>query len=181
MNTRKAISKGLRFYIFSRDNFTCRYCGRQSDVVPLHVDHVTPVCRGGTNDEENLITACQDCNLGKSGKLPSYAAPSEADRLRMAQERNEQAAAAHAVKNARESRAAICKEVLNYYCQARGVEEMDSRTLNTISRYALDLGAELVFDWIDSAVSNLGPYKSDEKFGMYISGCRRSHMKEAGQ
>jgi 5-methylcytosine-specific restriction endonuclease McrA len=32
---RKNIGKRLRFSIFSRDNFSCRYCGRQSDQVPL--------------------------------------------------------------------------------------------------------------------------------------------------
>lgn len=53
---RKAISKGVRFSIFSRDQYQCRYCGRQSDVVELVIDHVIPVAQGGTNDVENLLT-----------------------------------------------------------------------------------------------------------------------------
>ncbi len=58
-----------RFSILRRDNFTCRYCGRAAPGVELHVDHIIPVAEGGQNDEENLVTACQDCNLGK-GAVP---------------------------------------------------------------------------------------------------------------
>ena len=32
----------------------------------MHVDHIEPVSAGGTNDILNLITSCQECNLGKS-------------------------------------------------------------------------------------------------------------------
>jgi 5-methylcytosine-specific restriction enzyme A len=30
-----------------------------------HVDHVTPVLFGGTDDESNLQALCADCNLAK--------------------------------------------------------------------------------------------------------------------
>lgn len=63
---RKHISKGTRFEIFKRDRFTCQYCGRKPPDVILHVDHVVAVKLGGTNAEENLLTSCSDCNLGKS-------------------------------------------------------------------------------------------------------------------
>jgi hypothetical protein len=32
------------------------------------IDHITPVSKGGTNDIENLATACRDCNSGKSDR-----------------------------------------------------------------------------------------------------------------
>lgn len=32
----------------------------------LHVDHVVPVASGGATNEDNLLTACEECNLGKS-------------------------------------------------------------------------------------------------------------------
>ena len=35
----------------------------------VHVDHIIPVVRGGSNDDSNLVTACADCNLGK-GAVP---------------------------------------------------------------------------------------------------------------
>jgi 5-methylcytosine-specific restriction endonuclease McrA len=68
---RKAISNGKRFNIFNRDNFRCTYCGRSSseDGVKLEVDHIIPVAKGGKNTEENLTTACYECNRGKNTKL----------------------------------------------------------------------------------------------------------------
>jgi len=71
MKQRKSISTRTRFEIFKRDSFRCLYCGKAAPSVMLHVDHVLPVCEGGTNDPANLVTACQDCNLGKSGVLLS--------------------------------------------------------------------------------------------------------------
>lgn len=62
----RSISKKLRFSIFHRDRFTCAYCGRTPPGVVLEVDHVVPVAEGGGDDAENLITACFDCNRGKS-------------------------------------------------------------------------------------------------------------------
>jgi len=63
---RKQISKKARFDIFKRDGFVCQYCGATPPGVILHVDHVTTVAMGGKNDPDNLITACESCNLGKS-------------------------------------------------------------------------------------------------------------------
>jgi hypothetical protein len=67
---RKPLGKRLRFSIFHRDGFTCQYCGRtpEQDEVILHVDHIISVKDGGTDDKQNLITSCRDCNLGKSAK-----------------------------------------------------------------------------------------------------------------
>ena len=57
----------LRFEIFKRDNFTCQYCGRnvKEDKIKLHCDHIHPKKKGGKFKAENLITSCQECNLGK--------------------------------------------------------------------------------------------------------------------
>jgi 5-methylcytosine-specific restriction endonuclease McrA len=35
-----------------------------------HVDHRIPLILGGTNELENLVLSCADCNLSKSAKLP---------------------------------------------------------------------------------------------------------------
>lgn len=61
-----AVSKRLRFEVFRRDNHSCRYCGRTAPEWPMTVDHVVPVTLGGGDDPENLVTACKDCNAGKS-------------------------------------------------------------------------------------------------------------------
>lgn len=77
---RTPVKKSLRFEIFKRDKFTCRYCGAQPPEVVLHVDHVLPVAAGGTNDEANLVTACESCNLGKRDKLlDNTLPPSDSD------------------------------------------------------------------------------------------------------
>jgi len=65
---RKSISKKLRFEVFKRDSFTCQYCGAKAPDVLLHVDHITPVSKGGKNTLMNLVTACERCNLGKSNE-----------------------------------------------------------------------------------------------------------------
>ena len=59
-----------RFIILERDNFTCIYCGRSSfeDSAELHIDHVVPHSKGGTNTASNLVTACKRCNLEKHDK-----------------------------------------------------------------------------------------------------------------
>jgi hypothetical protein len=60
-----SITKKIRFEIFKRDSFKCQYCGKSAPEVVLQVDHIMPRKEGGTDDIENLITACVDCNQGK--------------------------------------------------------------------------------------------------------------------
>lgn len=71
MAKRKAISSRARFEVFKRDGFKCQYCGRSAPEIVLRVDHIDPVSNGGENDLLNLVTACFDCNAGKSDKLLS--------------------------------------------------------------------------------------------------------------
>jgi len=65
----KAISKKVRFEVFKRDSFKCQYCGASAPDVILEVDHIQPVAKRGKNDIMNLLTACKDCNAGKSDRL----------------------------------------------------------------------------------------------------------------
>jgi hypothetical protein len=39
------------------------YCHRTG--VPLEVEHIIPLYKGGTNDPKNRVAACHDCNQGK--------------------------------------------------------------------------------------------------------------------
>lgn len=55
----------LRWKVLKRDKFTCQYCGQKAPDVVLEVDHRTPVSYGGRDEEDNLITSCQECNRGK--------------------------------------------------------------------------------------------------------------------
>lgn len=67
------MSPSLRFSILRRDGFTCRYCARRPPAVILEVDHVVPRSAGGSDSEDNLVSACWQCNRGKrdsTGVLP---------------------------------------------------------------------------------------------------------------
>lgn len=66
MAERKAISKKIRMEVFKRDSFKCQYCGQAAPDVILEIDHIVPVSKGGDNSILNLVTACRDCNRGKS-------------------------------------------------------------------------------------------------------------------
>lgn len=72
-----AISKRLRYEVFRRDNHACRYCGATAPDAKLTIDHVIPVTLGGTDEPANLVTACTECNTGKSATSPD--APIVAD------------------------------------------------------------------------------------------------------
>jgi len=74
VTTPRSISLSLRYKVLSRDRFRCVICGRspaKNSNVELHVDHIHPWSKGGTNTEENLRTLCFDCNLGKGDKIES--------------------------------------------------------------------------------------------------------------
>lgn len=67
---RESIPPRLRYAILRRNGFRCGYCGHgPGDGATLHVDHIMPVSRGGTNHPDNLIAACFDCNIGKGDRL----------------------------------------------------------------------------------------------------------------
>lgn len=62
------IRREKRLAIYLRDGFTCCYCGKDlHDASPrnVHLDHLRPRERGGTNDPSNLITACGRCNSAR--------------------------------------------------------------------------------------------------------------------
>ncbi|MCP5245714.1 MAG: HNH endonuclease [Burkholderiales bacterium] len=87
---RKPISKKVRFNIFKRDGFKCQYCGSTPPSVVLEVDHINPVSNGGNNDPINLITACFDCNRGKSNGLLNSIPESVVDKSELITEKLEQ-------------------------------------------------------------------------------------------
>lgn len=64
---RRPLSARTRFEVFKRDKFQCQYCGRKSPDVVLEIDHITPLCLGGSDDPINLLTSCWECNRGKAG------------------------------------------------------------------------------------------------------------------
>lgn len=63
---RSGITPKVRWTVFARDGFRCRYCGDTPPNCVLVVDHELAVVRGGTDDLDNLVTACEACNQGKA-------------------------------------------------------------------------------------------------------------------
>jgi len=74
---RKPIGNALRFKVLERDKFRCQYCGATPLDDKLEIDHKISVFYGGTNDINNLLTACKSCNIGKHKRLTEHEAPHE--------------------------------------------------------------------------------------------------------
>ncbi len=57
--------------IYAEQNGKCAYCGIDISLQikgSVHVDHIHPISRGGSNWPENLACACAKCNLSKKDK-----------------------------------------------------------------------------------------------------------------
>lgn len=63
---RPSLPAWLRMFILERDGYVCAYCS--TDKGPFDIDHIMPVCKGGTDDPENLTCACASCNRSKGGR-----------------------------------------------------------------------------------------------------------------
>lgn len=53
---------------YKNSDRVCGYCGlKQSEApnVSFHIDHIVPRALGGTENEENLVDACEPCNYRK--------------------------------------------------------------------------------------------------------------------
>ena len=62
----KWCAKDKRLAIYLRDGCECAYCGEV--VIPgvnATLDHLLACELGGTNEEQNLVTACLSCNSAK--------------------------------------------------------------------------------------------------------------------
>jgi 5-methylcytosine-specific restriction endonuclease McrA len=57
--------------ILRRDAHRCQFCTRGD--LPLTVDHIVPLSRGGEDTWENLVCACVECNNRKGDRTPEEA------------------------------------------------------------------------------------------------------------
>lgn len=58
--SQRQIDQNISWSVYRRDEYRCRYCGRDS--VPLTVDHIILWEVGGATTEENLLSSCRRCN-----------------------------------------------------------------------------------------------------------------------
>ena len=109
---RKPIPTRLRYSILERAGFRCQACGiTAADGAQLHVDHIHPVSKGGTNDPSNLQALCQACNSGKGAGTPSLIAAFALDAVTPAE--------SIAIL---EGRWGICRNALKARARALGVD-----------------------------------------------------------
>jgi 5-methylcytosine-specific restriction endonuclease McrA len=67
----RTMRKLTRIEVFSRDHYTCQYCGKQFRQLTL--DHVVPRHQGGEHTWENVVSCCEACNCRKAGRTPAEA------------------------------------------------------------------------------------------------------------
>lgn len=174
---RKSTGKKLRFDILKRDGFTCQYCGRHPPTVLLHVDHIVPVVDGGEETAENLITACQDCNLGK-GARPLSVAPesllSKADQIAEAEEQLRGYQELMAERSQRiEDETWRVAEILWPGSSKSGADRAD---LVSIKNFIKRLGVFEVIDLAEIAI-NRKPYGGRSAW-LYFCGCCWRRVRE---
>lgn len=59
-----------RFNVFLRDSFSCQYCTTPLPAERLTFDHIVPRSLGGRTVWNNVVAACEPCNLRKGHRLP---------------------------------------------------------------------------------------------------------------
>ena len=66
-NKRQRTHKAMRRRLFDETGGKCWFCARVLSGGWL-VDHLTPVCKGGTNAHSNLVASCEPCNTDKGAR-----------------------------------------------------------------------------------------------------------------
>lgn len=152
---RKQISDSVRWSVFARDGFTCRYCGRQAgqDGVTLAVDHVISVAEGGDNRLDNLVTACRSCNCGKAAKSLPNAPTTDDVQARIAKNAEAIRAQADAMAAAIEAEREAEQSIINLKCEAYGVQStrFNRGEIATARNLIREFGADVVLTWYRAA------------------------------
>lgn len=70
---KRGLKREKRDRIFRRDGWACCYCGRSVitkalKLEDLTLDHIKPRSKGGSDEYNNLCTACRDCNQIKGDR-----------------------------------------------------------------------------------------------------------------
>lgn len=169
MTKRKAISKRVRFEVFKRDGFTCQYCGAHPPGVILHADHVVAVASGGETSMDNLVTACEPCNLGKGARSLDSVPQSLAEKAAQVAEREAQLAGYQAILEARRERIeGELWRVAEVIDPGSSKDGMDRRWTSSIRRFIERLGLHVVLDSAEIARGKY-PYGGKRTF-LYFCG-----------
>lgn len=163
-----AVSKRLRYEILRRDNHTCRYCGDAAPNVALTVDHVIPTALGGSDQPDNLVTACQPCNAGKSATSPE--APVVTD---VASDALRWAAAMKAAQQLRIQARDERERHREYFHDVWLTHYGDDRDLHTSWGTTVDdlIEAGLAYDDFEDAVEITAQYMRRDPFRYFCGVC----------
>lgn len=66
---RKYLSPDMRRMVIARDGLMCRLCSNEVAAEDVHIDHITPVALGGTNELTNLQVTHSRCNIAKGANV----------------------------------------------------------------------------------------------------------------
>ena len=171
------MKKSLRFSIFDRDGFTCQYCGKSPPEVMLHVDHIQPKSKGGSDEPDNLITSCSVCNIGKGARVLK-GPETESSKMRRLQEALETRKACDAFVEASNARIVLKQEVVNYFCEMMGTDTVRSATVNSILKIISEFGVNDTLTWLDICFAKdfLGSdYYREQSVVKYLCGIARNH------
>ena len=153
----RVMRKLTRFEVFKRDGFCCGYCGRTPPNVTLEVDHIVPKRDGGTDDLENLITSCFDCNRGKASRSLDFVPESVSQIAERVREREKQTKA--------------------YYCLLRSIENRKSREIDAVEaifgkRFSKKCFTDSFRKSVSRFIEVLGPIEVEEAMRISIERIR---------
>lgn len=178
-NKRKGLSASIRWSVFARDGFTCRYCGKQAgqDGVDLACDHVISVADGGDNRIDNLVTACRTCNAGKGAKsLKAVPVPEEVvKRVEAGNKRLYDLA--EQLRESQRVHDELDQQIVNMICKATGDKTtgVPKKDFSGIASLCTEFGYEDVSSWIASSHRRGVP---DNHVIRYLRGCARNRRNE---
>ena len=180
------VSRGLRFEVLKRDDFTCRYCGKKSPEAILEVDHVIPRSKKGADDPENLVTACYECNRGKGVSLLHTGLRHKDIRQETAllADREMRLAQYNQLRTKIRQRQATQTELLKRYFteQFSRPQQAQEAFPEPITRRALKMmGYVDMMDWIDYAIAKTARDSRHDchtvAAAKYLSGILRNKLK----
>ena len=171
MAERKPISKKTRFEIFKRDGFSCRYCGAHPPEAVLEVDHIQAVANGGTNDEDNLVTACLPCNRGKAANPLDQVPQSLADKAAEVAEAEAQLEGYQEILRGQKDRIERdAWEVADVYLDHFSKDSILKADLQSIKQFVQKLGAVECVASMEKAVATK-PYSEHSAFKYFCGIC----------
>ncbi len=62
---REYVPGSIRYQVLKRAKLRCELCGAHEDQMALHVDHIVPKARGGSDELSNFQALCMRCNTNK--------------------------------------------------------------------------------------------------------------------